>query len=83
MNTLGSFIVSGLLYYFIKTLNIKINSSTFMLFVSFVMMIASLCEIMEIIIDRFFNCDMQKDTFITGFKSKILSIDNNTFLEWK
>ena len=70
MHTLNSFIVSGLLYYFINIINIKINASTFMLFIfSFAMMIASLCEITEFTIDIVFISDMQKDTVITKIKS--------------
>lgn len=76
MHILSSFIVSGLLYYLLKILSIKINKIIFMLFIfSFAMMIAALWEITEFTIDRVFNSDMQKDTVITEVNSKLLSVD--------
>lgn len=76
MHILSSFIVSGLLYYLLKILSIKINKIIFMLFIfSFAMMIAALWEITGFTIDRVFNSDMQKDTVITEVNSKLLSVD--------
>ena len=76
MHILSFFIVSGLLYYLLKILSIKINKIIFMLFIfSFAMMIAALWEITGFTIDRVFNSDMQKDTVITEVNSKLLSVD--------
>lgn len=84
MHTLSSFIVSGLLYYLLKILNIKIITTITVLFIfSFAMMIASLWEITEFTIDRVFNSDMQKDTIITEIKSKLLSKEGKYVIKKK
>lgn len=84
MHTLSSFIVSYLLYYIVKYFNVRINIPLFITFIfSFAMMVASLWEITEFIIDRVLVSDMQKDTIITEVKSKLLSSDGKSVIKKK
>lgn len=74
MHVLSSYIISGLIYYILIKNSVNINFNLFLLFIfSFAMMIASLWEITEFTIDRFFITDMQKDTIINEIKSSYIS----------
>lgn len=82
MHILSSFIVSGISYYYIKYINIKINHLLFVtLIFSFAVMIASLWEITEFSIDRIFGKDMQKDTLIAEINSSLLSDNGKKVVE--
>lgn len=79
MHMLSSFIASGLLFYTLRYLKVKMKFSLLILFIfSFAMMVAALWEITEFTIDRVFSIDMQKDTIIGEINSTLLSSDGKS-----
>lgn len=84
MHMLSSFIASGLLFYTLRYLKVKMKFSLLILFIfSFAMMVAALWEITEFTIDRVFNIDMQKDTIIGEINSTLLSSDGKSVVKKK
>lgn len=84
MHVLSSFIISGLAFYFVKLFKEGINGILFVIFIfSFAMMVASLWEVTEFSIDRFFDNDMQKDTIITEINSSLLSTNGKAIVKKK
>lgn len=82
MHALSSFIVSGIVFYIIRSFRIDMKQIIMMIFIfSFAIMIATMWEITEFSIDRLFGSDMQKDTVITEIRSTLLSDDGKSVIK--